>query len=216
MLTTVVSGIKKYGIPALLVLSIVFGINFYVGRRQALSQLTYTDGLYQQEVVNNAQIVSEKEREIKKLQEYIVVIDMENQALVKRVDNKTLQIRQVVKTQTELAEARKNLVNKDDIIYNQDLQIQEFYKERALNEQRFTDMKTAFLYERSAKEAAIAMAKEYYELWQAEKKMHQLSLDAYSAYKSQVARQQFKLTLKGIGERVLYAGLGYGLGRLSD
>ena len=119
-------------------------------------------------------------------------------------------------TITNLKEARKLLSDKDAIIYNQDLQIQEYEKKSVIQEQRFTDLKKAFIYENSAKEAALRMAKEYHDLWQNEKKLHMLSSQAYDAYKAQVQRQQFKLTIKGVGERILYAAAGYGLAKVAN
>ena len=207
--------VKKYGIPIILVASLVFGIGSYFSRTRALKELTFKDGLYQQEVISNAAVVEDKEREIKKLQGYIAVVEEEKIALVKEVNDSTASIRIVHKTRTDLAKARENLTDKDDIIYNQDLQIQEFVKKDALQEKRFIDLRKAFQTQGAQFKAAVAMSKDYYDLWQKEKALHKLSVDAYADYKSKVVSRQFKITIKGISERILYAAAGYGLGRIT-
>lgn len=207
--------VKKYGIPIILVCSLVFGIGSYFSRTRALKELTFKDGLYQQEVITNAAVVKDKEDEIRKLQSYIAVVEEEKLALVKSVNDSTASIRIVHKTRTDLAKARENLTDKDDIIHNQDLQIQEFVKKDALQEERFIDLRKAFQTQGTQFKAAVAMSKDYYDLWQKEKALHKLSVDAYADYKSRVVSRQFKITIKGIGEKLLYAAAGYGLGRIT-
>ena len=207
--------VKKYGIPAIVVAALVFGIGSHFSRTRALKELTFKDGLHEQALIQNAAVVEDKEREIKKLQGYIAVVEEEKLALVKSVNDSTASIRTVTTTRTDLAEARKNLTNKDDIIHNQDLQIQEFVKKDALQEKRFIDLRKAFQVAKTQTDAAIAMAKNYHDLWQKEKALHQLSIDAYADYKSKVVSRQFKITVKGIGEKLLYAAAGYGLGKVT-
>jgi len=214
--TEMITVIKKYGIPLLLAVVLTGGVyNYFTGRAE-INKLTYQDGLYQQERIAQAQILNESEKRVKDLQDEIVALDDMNKALIDKVNEGSQAVVQVVATQTALADARKLLTDKDDIIHNQDLQIQEFYKERVVRVKRFNEVVQAFNIERAAKEAALKMAKEYYDLWQGEKNLHLLSQQAYAEYKSQQTNKKFKLTIKGIGENVLAAAAGYGLGRLTN
>ena len=207
--------VKKYGIPIILVASIVFGIGSYFSRTRALKELTFKDGLYQQEVISNAVVVKDKEEEILKLQSYILVVEAEKEDLVREVNSGTHTLKTVRQTRTDLAEVRKTLIDKDDIIYNQDLQIQEFIKAEAIQEKRFLDLKKAYGAQESQIHALVEVSKKYFDLWKKEKALHKLSADAYADYKSKVVSRQFKITVKGIGEKILYAAAGYGLGKVT-
>ena len=207
--------IKKYGIPVIVIAAIVFGVGSYISRAGALKELTFKDGLHEQALIENAAVVEDKEREIKKLQGYIAVVEEEKLTLIRKVNTSTASIRMVRTTRTELAEVRLTLTDKDDIIYNQDLQIQEFIKSDALQENRFLDLRKALQAQKVQTDAAIAMAKDYHDLWQKEEALHKLSVDAYADYKSKVVSRQFKVTIKGIGEKLIYAAAGYGLGKVT-
>lgn len=208
--------IKKYGIPIIVIAALVFGVGSYFSRKRALNELSFKDGLHEQAMMANAEVVKEQEETIRGLQAYVLVVEAEKKELISKVDAGTTSIRTITKTRTELAKVRETLIDKDDIIYNQDLQLQEFTKEVALHEQRYIDLKTAFLAQEAQLNSVILVSKKYFDLWQQEKKLHMLSANAYADYKKEVNKKQFKITFKNIGERLLYAAAGYGLGALTQ
>ncbi len=208
--------IKKYSLAILLVLTVVWGISSLFKNRSLYDKFSVAAG--QKKAVEADYIIYKKDaaERIKHLMQSIMEINKKTAALAEANDTKTTEIRKMRPSITQLEETRKVLSDKDAVIVNQDMQILQYKELVNKQEERYLEAKQIVGNLVEERNKAVQLAKEYHDLWQKELQLRKLSEDVVKELSAKYQSQKFKVTIKGIGEKVLFAGLGYGLGRLTD
>lgn len=208
--------IKKYGVHCMLIVLLVGGFYSFFDGQAAKGRLSVKDGEYNALATEYQRFKGEKDVEIELLQKSIVSLEAEKNYYIKEADCSSLKIVTMKATITDLEESSKELTDVNDKLYNANLRIQEYKKVISEQDKRYVAAKKAIIALEQEKNAALMMAKNYYELLEKERQLHLMSQEAYAEYRKSVGKRNFKITIKSIGEKVLYAAAGYGLGRLTD
>jgi len=213
---TILTAIKRYGLAILLVIAVVLGVSSLFKNRSLYDKFSVVAGQKKAIEAEYIDYRKDSEKRIEDLKKSILDLNRETIALAESNDNKTREIQKIRPTITQLEEARKVLSDKDSVIVNQDLQIIQYKELVAKQDERYEEAKEIIGNLAEERDRAILLAKEYHDLWQKELQLRKLGDNLVKELSAKYHSQGFKVTIKGIGEKLLFAGLGYGLGRLSD
>lgn len=117
---------------------------------------------------------ADAKKRLEKISEEVEMLQGEKMELVRSIDAKTIEIRIVHKTITDLEQAARNLTDVGDKLYNANLQIQEYKKVVNMQEARFRACKMTIVTQEEIIKRCVSAAQEFEQLYLHEEQLKKM------------------------------------------